>query len=372
MMKKGLSLLTLIIALAFALAACGSGGGSSNSSSSGDSGSGNSGSSYDGPRIGMVTDTGGVNDNSFNEGAWNGLQALAKEHGMDIGTDVKYLESSKSSDYIPNLKQFARMDYDLVFAIGFKMASAIRTVAKEYPDQKWAIIDAVVKKKNSDEMFDNVASITFKEQQGSFLAGVVAAKKTDTGKIGFIGGVQSAVISRFQYGYLAGAKTVNPDITIFQQYAGSFADASKGKQIASTMYEKGADVIFHAAGATGNGVFTEAKNRASNGQDVWVIGVDTDQYKQGQPEGVTLTSMVKHVNKAIIHVSEQLMKGKFPGGEHILLGLEDGGVGLAKDHRGRVSDKTWELVKQYKKKIINGKIEVPGTKKEYKKFKKNL
>ncbi|HET7521850.1 MAG TPA: BMP family ABC transporter substrate-binding protein, partial [Bacillales bacterium] len=274
------------------------------------------------------------------------------------------------TDYQPNIRQLIRQDYDVVFGIGYKLLKAVETVAKQNPEAHLAIIDSVAKKENG-EPFPNVASITFKEHQGSFLVGVAAAVMTKTDKVGFVGGVESAVISRFEYGFKAGVKAIDPNIKIFTQYAASFADAAKGKQIASTMYSKGADIIFHASGATGNGVFTEAKNRAKNGEKVWVIGVDRDQYKQGLPENVTLTSMVKHVGKAVYQVSEQAMNGEFPGGEHVLLGLEDGAVGIAK-HKENLSDKALKKIKAYKKKIINGKIKVPGTKEAYEQYLSNL
>ncbi|HET7616243.1 MAG TPA: BMP family ABC transporter substrate-binding protein [Bacillales bacterium] len=361
--KKIALTIAFLLIVSSVLSACGSnnGGGGSSDGNGEKSNGGN-----DNFRVAMVTDTGGVNDKSFNQGAWEGLQKFAKDKGLKIGSQVKYLESQNAQDYEPNLNQLVHGNYDLVYGIGYKMADAVRTIAKQNPDAKLAIVDSVVTKENGD-MFPNVASITFKEQQGSFLVGVAAGLMTKTNKVGFIGGVKSAVISRFEYGFLAGVKAVNPDATIYDQYAASFADASKGEQIASAMYSKGADIIFAAAGATGNGVFTEAKNRTKNGKKVWVIGVDRDQFQEGMPENVTLTSMVKHVDNAVYKVSGQTMKGNFPGGKHVLLGLKEDGVGIA-PHKKNLSKEALNKIKEYKEKIINGKIKVPGTKKEYEQY----
>lgn len=355
--KKFAITMVLILIVSTLLAACGT-----NNNKAGKGGAAKGGKNF---RVGMVTDTGGINDKSFNQGAWEGLQKFAKDHKMSVGhgKQVTYLESQSSTDYQPNLNQLVHQNYNLVFGIGYKMANAVKTIALHNPKAKLAIIDSVVTKDNGKPI-PNVASITFKEQQGSFLVGVAAGLMTKTNKIGFIGGVRSAVISRFENGFKAGVKAVNPKAQIFVQYAGSFDNAAKGGQIATTMYSKGADIIFAAAGATGNGVFTQAKNRTKNGKRVWVIGVDRDQYDLGLPENVTLTSMVKHVDKAVYKVSNETMKGHFPGGKHVVLGLKEKAVGISK-HKKNLSKQALQAIKKYKKKIINGDIHVPGTDKEY-------
>ncbi|HEX7065349.1 MAG TPA: BMP family ABC transporter substrate-binding protein [Bacillales bacterium] len=373
-MKRFAFTMVFVLIVSTLLAACGSGGNN-------DGGSANGGGNSEGTEgngaskdftVGMVTDTGGVNDKSFNQSAWEGLQKFAEDNSLSAGKGkaVTYLESQANADYLPNLNKLVRKDYDLVFGIGYKMADAIKKVAQQNPEANLAIVDSVVKT-DDGQLVKNVASITFKEQQGSFLVGVAAGIMTDTNKVGFVGGVESAVISRFEYGFRAGVKAVNPDAEIFVQYAASFADAAKGSQIASTMYSKGADIIFAAAGATGNGVFTEAKNRSRSGDKVWVIGVDRDQYKQGLPENVTLTSMVKHVDTAVYKVAEQTMNGEFPGGEHVLLGLKENAVGPS-EHKKNLSEEALAKMKEYKQKIINGDITAPGTKEEFKKYMENL
>lgn len=233
------------------------------------------------------------------------------------------------------------------------MQDAVTNVAKQNPKAHFAIVDSVINQ-------PNVASITFKEEQGSFLMSVISGLTTKTNKIGFIGGVQSALISKFEDGFKAGVATVNPKATVMSQYAGSFSAADKGQAIAASFYGQGADIIYAAAGQTGNGVFTEAQTRKKNGQKVWVIGVDRDQYDEGLPENVTLTSMVKRVDNAVYKVSEMTMQGKFPGGKTLEFGLKDNGVGLAPTTKN-ISKSVLAQVKTYQKKIIKGQINVPST-----------
>jgi basic membrane protein A len=243
------------------------------------------------------------------------------------------------------------------------MQNDVQKIAEQNPKAHLGIIDAVAVDKNNKPL-KNVASMTFKEQQGSFLVGVVAGLTTKTNKIGFIGGINSALIKKFENGFKAGVKTVNPKAQVYVQYAGAFNASDKGQSIASTIYTKGADIIYVSAGDTGNGVFKEAKNRAKNGKKVWVIGVDKDQYAQGLPQNVTLTSMVKRVDKAIYDVASKAKQDKFPGGQVLEYGLKENGVGLAPTTKN-VSKKALDAVNKYKQKIIDGSIVVPTTDKEF-------
>lgn len=354
--KKFLALAAVIVACGTLLSACGSG----NTDDKSGSGSADKKDQF---KVGMVTDTGGVDDKSFNQSSWEGLQEFAKKNDLKVGEDVKYLQSTSQADYAPNLNQLIHQNYDLVFGVGFLMESDVKKAATQNADAKLAIIDSVVLNDDKKPM-KNVASITFKEQQGSFLVGVVAGLTTKTDKIGFVGGVKSELIKKFENGFKAGVKTVNPDAKVSVQYAGDFSAPDKGQAIAATMYGQGADIIYHSAGATGNGVFTEAKTRKKNGEKVWVIGVDRDQYDQGLPEDVTLTSMVKRVDNAVKDVSQQTMDGKFPGGKVLEYGLKDNGVGIS-DSKQHISDAILKKVEEYKKKIIDGDITPPKTDKEY-------
>lgn len=307
--------------------------------------------------VAMVTDVGGVDDKSFNQSAWEGVQTYGKEHNLKKGEGgFDYLQSASDADYETNLNNLLRRNFDLVFGIGFMMADAVEAVAADNPDKHFALIDAEVKA-------DNVVSIMFKEQEGAFLAGVAAAKMSKTGKIGFVGGVDIPVINRFEAGFVEGAKAVNPDIEIQRNYTAAFDKADLGKIAANSMYSSGVDIIFHAAGATGNGVFSEAKERKAKDPkaNVWVIGVDADQYDEGKVDdktNVTLTSMLKGVNTAVVDFSNKAKNGEFPGGTTVVYGLAEDGVKLA-DSRGAIPADVQAVIDEYKEKIISGEIVVP-------------
>nr|WP_271750912.1 BMP family ABC transporter substrate-binding protein [Cohnella sp. JJ-181] len=301
-----------------------------------------------GKKIGMVTDLGGVNDKSFNQQAWEALEKI----GTDTGAAPKYLESKKDSDYIPFLTKFVKDGYDLTWGIGFLFAEAATTVASENPEAKLALIDTTPTKE-----LPNVESVLFKENEGSYLVGVVAGLTTKTNKIGFVGGMELPVIKKFEAGFKAGVAAVNPNATIEVNYVGDFSKPDQGKLAAATMYDGGADIIFHAAGGSGNGVFNEAKDRFKAGKKVWVIGVDKDQSIEFGND-VTLTSMVKKVDEAVYRVSNDLLAGNFHGGQTVELGLAEGGVGLPVENPN-VSKDILDKVEEYKNKIISGEIKVP-------------
>lgn len=352
--KFGL-LISSVVAAGAILAACGSDDekDTSNNDTAGDTGKEEAGGDLS---IAMVTDVGGVDDKSFNQSAWEGVQKWGADNGLEKGEGFDYLQSASDADYNTNLNALLRRDFDLVFGVGFLMNDAVLEIAEQQPDKMLAIIDSQVDA-------PNVASILFKEQEGAFLAGVVAATMSETGKIGFVGGQSIPVITRFHAGYVAGAKAVNPDIEIDVYYAEAFDKAELGKTAANRMYSSGVDIIFHAAGGTGNGVFTEAKERKEKdpNANVWVIGVDADQYEEGKvgEHNVTLTSMLKGVGNAVIDISDRAKAGDFPGGETITYGLAEDGVGLA-DSRGAIPQEVLDVVEEYKAKIVSGDITVPA------------
>lgn len=343
MKKKAGILLAMTLASSIIVTACGSS----------DSGSENA-HANESIRVGMVADIGGVDDKSFNQSGWEGLKMFGEENGLVEGTNFKYLESRSDSDYVPNLTQFAEAGFDMTFGVGHTMTNAVTEVAERYPDKNFAIIDSVIE-------MDNVTSLTFEEHVGSFLVGVAAALTTETDRVGFIGGVDTELINRFEAGFVQGVKTVNPDIDIISEYAGSFSSAERGTTLASMMYGKGADIIYHAAGGTGAGVFTAAKNRVRNGETAWVIGVDRDQHEEGMPENVTLTSMLKRVDVAVNDLANRVKEGDFSGGETIVYGLEKDGVSVAE---GNLSAEVLEQVNEFREKILNGEIEVISTRAE--------
>ncbi|GED70172.1 BMP family ABC transporter substrate-binding protein [Brevibacillus reuszeri] len=347
-MKKVLSVLSVAtLSLSLVLAGCGSKEAQPQGQTGGNGGATGSASTI---KVGMVTDVGGVNDNSFNQSAWEGLQKLQTE--LNLPKDnVNYLQSTSDAEYVPNLTQFVKDKWDLTWGIGFLMGDHLKKVASENPDSKLAIIDAEVDA-------PNVESVLFKEHEGSFLAGVVAAKMTKTKKVGFVGGVEIPVIKRFDLGFEAGVKAVDPSIQVIKVYTGAFDKPDVGKSTASSIYGQGADIIFHASGGTGDGVFNEAKDRKAKGQDVWVIGVDKDQ-SLTFGDDITLTSMVKRVDEAVFLVSKDLTEGKFDGGKIKWLGLAEDGVGLAATSTKNVPEDVLKLVDEYKQKIVKGEITVP-------------
>lgn len=357
-MKKTMKLsLVMLLAFTMILAGCGNNNKpANNSGSSKESGStaSNNGektaSTKSNAKIGLVTDIGGVNDKSFNQSAWEALEALNGETGIEH----KYLQSSSSADYIPNLNQFVLDGYDLTWAIGFDLGDSTKQVADANPNAKLAIIDSVVDA-------PNVQSVTFAENEGSFLVGVVAGLTTKTNKIGFIGGMESPVIKRFEVGFVAGVKAVNPDATVTTTYAGAYDKPDIGKSLASQLYDSGADIIFPAAGQTGNGVFNEAtaRNKTGGATKLWVIGVDKDQSLEFGDE-VTLTSMMKRVDVAVKTITQEVIDGKFEGGKVTNLTLKEDGVGLPETSKANVSQEILDKVEEYKQKIISGEITVPA------------
>ncbi|MEC5422633.1 BMP family ABC transporter substrate-binding protein [Virgibacillus sp. C22-A2] len=358
--RKFILLFALLLTLGIVLAACGGGSDDTDDNGETDDNAASEG-EESGYTVAMVTDEGGVDDKSFNQSAWEGLQAWGEEHDLSKADGFDYAQSDDESDYLPNMTRLVRNDYDLVFGIGFLLEDAITQIAEQNPDKDFAIVDTVVD-------VPNVASITFAEHEGSFLAGVAAAMKSKTERLGFVGGVDSDLINKFESGFIAGAKSVNPAIVVDTQYVGNFSSAADGKLIATRMYNDGADIIYHAAGAAGNGVFAQAKDIKQNDPDreVWVVGVDRDQHDEGQigDNNVTLTSMVKRVDTSVQEVSNMGLNGEFPGGEIVEFGLTDDGVSIATTNEDALTEEILSTVNDWKERIINGDIDVPKTHEE--------
>ncbi|WFD12390.1 BMP family lipoprotein [Tepidibacter hydrothermalis] len=301
-------------------------------------------------KVGMVTDTGGVNDQSFNQSAWEGL----KKAEADLGIIPNYQESKQDADYVPNIENLIDQENDLIWGIGFKMADAVKEAAENYPDQKFAIID----NSYGDETPENVIGVTFKEEQCSYLVGLIAGKMTKTNKVGYIGGIEVPVIQKFEYGFRAGVKEANADAEVFVQYANSFSDPAKGKAIAKQMYSNGADILYHAAGDTGTGMIEAAKEEGK-----FAIGVDRDQNSLA-PDNV-ITSAMKRVDNALYDVSKKLSEGTFEGGTTVTYGLAEGGVDIAPTTEKNVPADVLEFVNEEKQKIVDGEIVVPSNKEEF-------
>ncbi|WP_458415290.1 BMP family lipoprotein [Schinkia sp. CFF1] len=360
MRKKAGLFISILLAASFVLGGCGTAGDKDNNK--GNAGENKPAGGKDGFSVAMVTDIGGIDDKSFNQSCWEGLQAFGADQGLKEGEGgYTYLQSTSDADYMPNLNKLVRKNYNLIFGVGYLMTDAVTEIADQHKDTEFAIIDSVVDK-------PNVASITFKEHEGSFLTGVVAGLMTKTNKIGFVGGVEIPLIEKFESGFRAGVKAVNPKATVQVQYAGAFDKADSGKQIASGMYASGIDIIYHSAGQTGNGVFSEAKDLKAKDpkRELWVIGVDKDQALEYGNE-VTLTSMVKRVDLAVQDVAKKAKDGKFPGGETLEYGLDVDGVGIAETKDNLPKD-VLQAVDDWKQKIVNGDVKVPLTRAEYDKF----
>ncbi len=268
----------------------------------------------------IVYDLGGKFDKSFNEGVYRGAEAYKAKTGIDY----RDFEIQNDSQREQALRNFARRGYDPILAVGFSQAAAVEKVAKEFPKTHFAIIDMVVN-------LPNVQSIVFKEHEGSYLVGILAAMASKTGKIGFVGGMDIPLIRKFACGYVGGAKSVNPNIVVFQNMTGTTGaagnDLVKGAELAKSQFGRGADVVYHAAGGTGLGVLQAAADAGKLG-----IGVDSKQ-KHLHP-GHVLTSMLKRVDVAAQTVFESLRTGKWKSGV-VVLGLKEGGVGWALDEHNK-------------------------------------
>ena len=355
-MKKSTLFKTgLALALTLTLTACGGNKDKGAATDSKDSGAPKEEVKADDYSAALVTDLGGIDDKSFNQSAWEGLQEWGKDNGKEKGTGgFNYYQSNSDSDFSPNLNTAINDGFSTIFGIGFKLQPAVEEIAGSNQDTQFVIIDSVIEGK------DNVTSVVFKDNEAAYLAGIAAAQTTKTKKVGFVGGQEGEVIGRFEAGFKAGVESVDPEIKIDSQYAGSFGDAAKGKSIAAAMYKSGVDVIFHASGDTGNGVFAEAKDimKTKPADKVWVIGVDRDQEAEGEYDGgnVTLTSTLKGVGTAVNDLATKSQNGEFPGGETIVYGLKDGGVDLTK---GQLEADVQKSVDEAKEKVVSGEVEVP-------------
>ena len=301
-------------------------------------------------KVQMVTDMGGVNDQSFNQLAWEGLQQLNKDTGIEVG----YTESKQESDYATNLDKAVDDGAQTVWGIGFAMAEAIQNTAKTNPDVHFAIIDNAYPEA---DLLDNLTGVTFKTQEPSFVAGYIAAMTTQTGKVGFIGGMKSDVLETFDWGYQAGVAYANAtegtNVEVVSQYIETFADAAKGKAAGQKMYSDGCDIVFACAGNAGNGVIEAAQDA-----DKMVIGVDKDQYDLA-PENM-LTSVMKNVDKAVIEVSTMASNGEKVGGKNIELSAKDGAVAVS-THHDLMEPGVYDTAVELFDKIKNGEIEPPAT-----------
>jgi basic membrane protein A len=337
MTRKKISVLLLAAALILMGQTAFAGGGQQSRPAAGDNAA----------KIGLVTDVGGVNDQSFNQSAWEGLQRLRDE----TGAGVSYIESRDESNYAPNIDTFVDQKVNLIWGVGFMLGDAIAQAGKDYPGQQFAIVDYAY---SPDQVpNNNVTGVVFAAEECSFLVGYIAGKVTKTNKIGHVNGISSPTMESFAVGYYAGALAANPNIEIMGQYSGSFGDPAAGKNIANQYFAAGVDIIYAAAGGTGAGVIEAARE-----QNKWAIGVDMDQNYIAP--GNVLTSALKRVDNALYDVSNMAGKGQLKGGETLFYNLKNNGVGYATTGNHIPANVITE-VEAIKAKIISGEQKVPAT-----------
>ena len=286
-------------------------------------------------KIGVVTGEGGAKDKSFNQANVEAIQAWTKANGAK---EPVVLETKTQSDITSNLQNAAKVS-DIISLAGFEFEKEIPKVAEQYKDKKFMFVDTFVDA-------PNIASLIFKEQEAGYLAGFAAALQSKTGKVGFIGGTKTPPVERFGIGFVHGAKAAKSDIKVMYNYSGTFSDTNKGKTLAATMYDSGADVIFVAAGNTGNGVISEAKERG-------II----DMSKSG--ESAILTSAVKNIEVAVTKILNEIKEGKFTKGEHIF-GIKENGVGIPKENPNLSEEAKTKIAKAIEE-LKSGKVEVAAT-----------
>ncbi len=366
-MKKTSLFLALVLLLSSFLVACSNGNGENKAANNQEANNASeepakeAGKDFD-LSVGFVTDEGGINDQSFNQGVHEGLLKAEK----DLGIKQSYQESKVAADYAKNMDTLLDADNDLIVAAGFKLADDVEKKAKENPDVNFLIVDYAY-----DDAPDNLTGIVFQAEQPSFLVGYIAGRTTETNKVGFVGGQEGNVISGFDYGYEAGvkyaAKELGKEITVTKQYVGNFSDVPKAKSITQTMFNGGCDVVFHAAGDAGTGVIEAAKEAGK-----WAIGVDKDQNELA-PDNV-LTSAMKRADVAIYNILKDMSEGKdFPGGQTITYSLKDGdAVDIAPSSNKNVKPEILEEIPKLKDKIIKEEIKVPYNAETFKEFEKTL
>lgn len=344
-MRRMTKTIGALAAAALVLAGCGS---------SGDSNDNGGGEATSDVKVGMAYDVGGRGDQSFNDAAAKGLDQAKDEFGIET-QEAEAADGEAETAREERLRTFADAGYNPIIAVGFAYSASVAKVAPEYPDVDFAIID------DEAAVGDNIANLVFAEEQGSFLVGAAAALKTETDQIGFVGGVEVPLIQKFEAGYVAGAKAVNPDIQVDVTYLtqapdfSGFGDPAKGKTAAEGMFDGGADIVYHAAGGSGGGVFeaaSESDNRA--------IGVDSDQYETADDsvKDVIMTSMLKNLDVAVYEYLSKVVDGDTPTGV-TRYDLSVDGVGYSTS--GGFVDDIAEQLDEYKQQIVDGEVEVPST-----------
>lgn len=308
-------------------------------------------------KVGIVYDLGGRGDQSFNDAAAAGLDRAVKEFNLAKPDELEPDKGGENRAQL--LRLLAEDNTNLIIAVGFLFGDSVKATAPEFADSTFAIVDETVDA-------PNVASLKFAEEQGSYLVGAAAALTSKTGKLGFIGGVQTPLIQKFEAGFIAGAKKVNPNATVDVKYISQppdfsgFNDPAKGKEIATGQYAAGADVIYAAAGGSGGGLFEAAKATSTDAAKHWAIGVDSDQYNlvDASLKPFILTSMLKKVDVAVYQTIKAVSEGEKVGGKETIFDLKSDGVGYSTSGNA-MSDDVVKQLEDLKQQIIDGDIKVP-------------
>lgn len=317
--------------------------------------------------VGMVTDSGTIDDKSFNQGTWEGILKAEK----DLGIKPKYLKpvGTTEADFVKEISNLYDSGYKFIICPGFKFETAVFKAQEKYPDAKFVLIDGNAHAADSFEPANgpNTIGITFLENESAFLAAIAAALQVQEGIFGFIGGMEVPAVQKFNWGWQQGVMYANEHFGTHIElkreniiYQGSFSDIAAGQQIAASMYDRGVNVIHAAAGGVGVGVINEAKNRAQSGQKVWVVGVDVDQYSEGiivDGSSVVLTSAMKYLDMASYDIIKDELNGKFEGGRSLTLAAKNDAVGIPKNNPN-LSDEVQQKVAEVFEKIKSGEITV--------------
>ena len=352
-MKKKLIALTLSALMVTGLVGCGDKGGTAEQL-----------------KVGMVTDAGTIDDKSFNQGTWEGILKAKDE----LNVDSNYIKpaGTTEADYMKEIGNLYDTDYKFIVTPGFKFGTSIFKSQDKYTDAKFVIIDESPNNgKDGDErvvkVADNTVAVFFAEEQAGFLAGIATALELKTGELGFIGGMKVPAVQKFNWGFQQAIKYANENLGTSMNikaenviYQGTFDNSAAGQQLAATMYDNGVKAIFTAAGGVGVGAINEAKTRGAKGEDVWIIGVDVDQYEDGVMENgksIILTSAVKKIQEATFNIIKDELDGKFPGGQTLVFDAKTDGVGIPEENPN-LSKETTDKVADILSQIKEGKIVV--------------
>ncbi len=304
-------------------------------------------------KVGMVTDAGTIDDKSFNQGTWEGIQQAANE----LGLETRYLQpgGTTEADYINEIGNLVDAGFQLIVCPGFKFETAIYAAQERYPDTNFVLIDGIPHAGDFVPVInDNVVSVFFAEHESAFMAAVATAIQLGEGEVGFIGGMEIPPVQKFSWGFQQGIIYANENygtnIVMREEnfiYQGTFDDVAAGQVLAAAMFDKGVDAIFAAAGGVGIGAINEAKIRAAAGEEVWVVGVDIDQYADGiydDEKSVILTSARKHIDRLAYEMVKIAASGDFPGGDVVTLGAANDGISIPEENPNlgaEAEEKAW-------------------------------